>query len=269
MTDILAKIIDTKRDEVAALKTSPIATEFTQMAADQPPTRGFAKALTAAAKSGYGLIAEVKKASPSKGIIRADFDPSAIAKAYEAGGATCLSVLTDRQYFSGDMSFMATARAACSLPILRKDFMIDPLQVMQSRAHGADAILIIMAAVDDGLAAELEAAATDLNMDVLVEIHNHDELERARLLQSPLLGINNRDLKTMETRLETAEDLLKNFPKNRIAVAESGLSAQADLTRMARHGARCFLIGEALMRHDDVMTATKTILNNPLPPQVT
>ena len=265
MSDVLAKIIDTKRGEVAAIKASPIAKDFVQMAADQAPTRGFAHALSAASKDGYGLIAEVKKASPSKGIIRTDFDPAAIAASYEAGGATCLSVLTDEVYFQGHMDFMIAARAAVSLPVLRKDFMIDPMQVTEARAHGADAILIIMAAVDDALAAELEDAAFGLGMDVLVEIHDSDELARAAKLKSPLLGINNRNLKTMETRLETAEELLGNFPEGRIAVAESGLFTPEDLTRMAKHHARCFLIGESLMRQEDVTAATKAILANPLP----
>ena len=265
MADVLAKIIDTKRDEVAALKASPIAGDLASMAADQDATRGFADALRSASDTGYGLIAEVKKASPSKGLIRADFDPEAIAKAYQSGGATCLSVLTDQDYFKGHMDYMVAARGAVDLPVLRKDFMIDPLQVTEARAYGADAILIIMAAVDDALAAELEDAAMALDMDVLVEIHDAEELDRARGLKSPLLGINNRNLKTMETSLNTAETLLQNFPENRIAVAESGLFTPDDLARMAKHHARCFLIGESLMRQDDVEAATKAILSNPLP----
>lgn len=265
MTDVLAKIIDTKRDEVAALKASALSADLAAMARDQSPTRGFTSALEAAAQSGYGLIAEVKKASPSKGLIRADFDPATIATAYQAGGATCLSVLTDEVYFKGHMDYMIAARAAVDLPVLRKDFMIDPLQVTEARAHGADAILIIMAAVEDALARELEDAAFALNMDVLVEIHDAEELDRARNLASPLLGINNRNLKTMETSLTTAETLLQNFPEGRIAVAESGLFTPDDLARMARHHARCFLIGESLMRQDDVEAATKSILSNPYP----
>ena len=265
MADVLAKIIDTKRDELAALKASSLAHDLTAMAADQDVPRGFAKVLTKAADTGYGLIAEVKKASPSKGLIRADFDPTSIAKAYQQGGATCLSVLTDMEYFKGHMDYMVAARAAVGLPVLRKDFMIDPLQVIEARAFGADAILIIMAAVDDGLAAELEDAAMALDMDVLVEIHDAEELDRARALQSPLLGINNRNLKTMETSLTTAETLLQDFPENRVAVAESGLFTPDDLARMAKHHARCFLIGESLMRQDDVEAATKAILSNPLP----
>lgn len=265
MSDVLAKIIATKHDELKAIKADPKSQDYAKMAADQAPTRGFAKALEAASASGYGLIAEVKKASPSKGIIRADFDPEAIAKAYQAGGATCLSVLTDEDYFKGHMDYMVAAREAVSLPVLRKDFMIDPLQVTEARAYGADAILIIMAAVDDALAAELEDAAFSHGMDVLVEIHDAEELERARQLTSPLLGINNRNLKTMETKLETAEELLADFPENRIAVAESGLFTPDDLARMARHSARCFLIGESLMRQENVEDATRAILKNPLP----
>ena len=265
MADVLAKIIDTKRDEVAALKASPIASDLPRMAKDQSAPRGFAQALDKASHEGYGLIAEVKKASPSKGLIRADFNPENIAKAYQAGGATCLSVLTDEQYFQGHMDYMIQARAAVDLPVLRKDFMIDTFQVTEARAHGADAILIIMAAVDDALALELEDAAFDLGMDVLVEIHDAEELDRARKLKSPLLGINNRNLKTMETNLQTAVGLLGNFPEGRIAVAESGLFTPEDLALMAAHDARCFLIGESLMRQDDVEAATKAILANPVP----
>jgi indole-3-glycerol phosphate synthase len=264
-SDILAKILATKRAEVAALKACTVAADFPQMARDQSPPRGFAQALATASAQGYGLIAEVKKASPSKGIIRADFSPETIAACYEAGGATCLSVLTDEVYFQGHMDSMVLVRDAVALPILRKDFMIDPVQVAESRAYGSDAILIIMAAVDDTLAAELEQAALSLKMDVLVEIHNAEEMERAKSLTSPLLGVNNRNLKTMETCLTTAEELLKVFPENRLAVVESGLSAPDDLARMARYGGRCFLIGESLMRQDDVTLATKTILANPLP----
>jgi indole-3-glycerol phosphate synthase len=265
MVDVLAKIIDTKREEVAALKASALAADLAAMASEQSVPRGFAKALDAASQDGYGLIAEVKKASPSKGLIRSDFDPEAIARAYQAGGATCLSVLTDRDYFQGDMDYMVAARAAVSLPVLRKDFMIDPLQITEARAFGADAILVIMAAVDDALALELEDAAFALGMDVLVEIHDAEELDRAKALKSPLLGINNRNLKTMETSLTTAETLLQDFPKERIAVAESGLFTTDDLARMAKHHARCFLIGESLMRQDDVEAATASILSNPLP----
>jgi indole-3-glycerol phosphate synthase len=263
MADILAEILSTKREEIAALKSSPLAADLSRMALDQPPPRGFASALRTASKDGYGLIAEIKKASPSKGLIREDFDPAAIAKAYQAGGATCLSVLTDQTYFRGRLDDLVAARAAVALPVLRKDFMIDTVQVTEARAHGADAILIIMAAVDDGLAQELEDAASDYDMDVLVEVHNSEELDRARQLKSTLLGVNNRNLKTMETSLQTAAGLLSDFPENRIAVAESGLSSPDDLALMADHGARCFLIGESLMRRDDIEAATKAILASP------
>jgi len=265
MGDVLATIITTKKDEVTALKARTTAADLSAMAADQSPPRGFAQALREASRQGYGLIAEVKKASPSKGVIRADFDPPAIARAYENGGATCLSVLTDREYFQGAMDYMIAARAAVRLPVLRKDFMIDPIQVTEARAHGADAILIIMAAVSDAQAHELEDAATTLGMDVLVEIHDRDELERARRLSSPLLGVNNRNLRTMKTDLATGEDMLRAFPADRIAVAESGLNSPADLAQMAGAGARCFLIGESLMRQQDVAAATRAILANPVP----
>jgi indole-3-glycerol phosphate synthase len=265
MSDVLERILGTKREEIAALKSSAQATDLPRMALDQSKPRGFAAALRSASKDGYGLIAEVKKASPSKGLIRADFNPATLAKAYQAGGASCLSVLTDEIYFQGRLSDMVAARAAVTLPVLRKDFMIDIMQITQARAHGADAILIIMAAVDDALAAELEDAALDYGMDVLVEVHDAEELVRARHLKSPLLGINNRNLKTMDTSLQTAVELLCDFPKDRIAVAESGLFTPDDLTRMASHGARCFLIGESLMRQDDVEAATKAILESPMP----
>ncbi|XDZ64725.1 indole-3-glycerol phosphate synthase TrpC [Alphaproteobacteria bacterium LSUCC0684] len=265
MADVLATIISTKEDEVASLKASAVAADLNAMARDQSPPRGFITALRNASDQGYGLIAEVKKASPSKGVIREDFDPPSLARAYENGGATCLSVLTDRKYFQGDMDFMVAARTATKLPVLRKDFMIDPVQVTEARAHGADAILIIMAAVSDTLARELEDAAMSLGMDVLVEIHDRDELERARGLASPLLGVNNRNLRTMATDLATGEDMLRAFPEDRIAVAESGLNSPADLARMAGAGARCFLIGESLMRAEDVEAATRAILANPIP----
>ena len=265
MSDVLAEINAHKLTEIASLRTKIDQTDLEALAKEADAPRGFTKALRNASKSGYGLIAELKKASPSKGLIRADFDPVTLAKAYEAGGATCLSILTDEKYFQGHKDYLVHARAAVSLPVLRKDFMIDPLQVTEARAFGADAILIIMAAVDDGLAAELEDAAMALDMDVLVEIHDAEELDRSRALKSPLLGINNRNLKTMETSLTTAETLLQDFPENRVAVAESGLFTPDDLARMAKHHARCFLIGESLMRQDDVEAATKAILSNPLP----
>ena len=265
MADVLATIIETKEKEVADLKASPIAKDLAQMARDQSPPRGFAASLQAASTIGYGLIAEVKKASPSKGLIREDFDPALISKAYQAGGASCLSVLTDQDYFQGHMDYMVAARAAVNLPVLRKDFMIDTVQVTEARAHGADAILIIMAAVDDHLAHELEEAAFAYGMDVLIEIHDAEEMARARALKSPLFGINNRNLKTMETSLQTAVKLLGDFPDGRLAVAESGLFTPDDLALMASHDARCFLIGESLMRQDDIEVATSAILANPHP----
>lgn len=267
MSDVLAKIIEGKRDEVAALKRQKTLSELENEAAAASPVRGFADALAAASAKGYGLIAELKKASPSKGLIRADFDPATLARAYEDGGATCLSVLTDGPWFQGSSAFLVAARDAVSLPVLRKDFMIDPIQITEARALGADCILLIMAALDDVLAAELEDYAFALGMDVLIEVHDRDELARAAALRSRLMGINNRNLKTMEISLDVGAAMLPHLPADRIAIAESGLFTPADLARMAACGARCFLIGESLMRADDVSAATSTILANPVPPQ--
>ena len=265
MSDVLAKIIEGKADEVAQLKRETSRSDMEAAASAASPVRGFTAALAAASATGYGLIAELKKASPSKGLIRADFDPASLAAAYEAGGATCLSVLTDRPWFQGAPEFLVAARNAVSLPVLRKDFMIDPIQIAESRALGADCILLIMAALDDEQALELEACAREFGMDVLIEVHDGSELDRACKLKSPLMGINNRNLKTMEISLDVGAAMLPALPEDRIAVAESGLFQPSDLARMAGAGARCFLIGESLMRADDVASATATILANPVP----
>lgn len=261
--DILDKIKAYKLDHIAACKQArPLADlEITARAAS--PTRGFADRLINAGREGYGLIAEIKKASPSKGLIRADFNPPELAIAYALGGATCLSVLTDGPSFQGHDDFLTAARDAVDLPALRKDFMYDPYQVVEARALGADAILIILATVSDAQAAELEAAALDWKMDVLLEVHNEAELDRASALKSPLMGINNRNLNTFETTLDTTRTLSRLVPADRTIVCESGLNTAADLADMARYGARSFLIGESLMRQDDVAAATRRLLASP------
>ncbi len=264
MSTILDRIKTYKLDEVAARKAAHPLAEVEAAAKAAPPPRGFADRLIDATREGYGLIAEIKKASPSKGLIRADFDPPALAKAYAEGGATCLSVLTDGPSFQGDDTFLTDAREAVDLPALRKDFLYDPYQVAEARALHADCILIIMASVDDAQAAELEAAAMDWGMDALIEVHNEAELERAALLKSCLIGINNRDLNTFVTDLEVTRKLSRLVPADRTIVAESGLSTPDDLADLARYGARAFLIGESLMRQDDVAAATRRLLSSPL-----
>lgn len=260
MANKLDEICATKREEVAARKAVQSLGDLDRLAATQTAPRGFRAALDAKAEAGFGLIAEVKKASPSKGLIRAEFDPPAHASAYEAGGAACLSVLTDAPYFQGHEDYLIAARAACALPVIRKDFMVDPWQVAESRSIGADAILVIMAAVDDGLAAELEVAALERGMDVLVETHDADEFERALKLQSRLIGVNNRNLKDFTVDFARTYELVSHAPTGCTFVAESGLGSHADLLAMAANGVRCFLVGESLMRQDDVMAATRTLL---------
>ena len=264
MSDVLTRINDDKRALVAARKAARPLSEVeaaARAANETNPPRGFIRALGAAVEAGrYGLIAEIKKASPSKGLIRPDFDPPALARAYREGGATCLSVLTDEPYFQGCDDYLLAARAAVDLPVLRKDFMVDPYQIAESRALGADCILIIMAALSDAQAKEIEDAAIAWGLDVLVEVHNREELERALALKTPLLGVNNRNLKTLAVDIATTEELAAHVPADRMLVAESGLYSPADLSRMAAVGARCFLVGESLMRQEDVTAATRALL---------
>lgn len=258
--DKLQEICATKRDEVTARKAVISLADLDRLAAVQSAPRGFRAALETKAGNGFGLIAEIKKASPSKGLIRADFQPASHAKAYEAGGAACLSVLTDAPYFQGHEDYLIEARAACTLPALRKDFMIDPWQVAEARSIGADAILIIVAALDDGMMVEIESAALEYGMDVLVEVHNEAEMERAARLKSRLIGINNRDLKRFVTDLGATERLAPLAPKGSLIVSESGIGSHTDLQRLAKAEVRCFLVGESLMREDDIRAATRNLL---------
>ena len=260
MTDKLAEICATKRTEVAARKAATSLATLEAQAAAQTPPRGFERALRDKARTGFALIAEIKKASPSKGLIRADFQPADHACAYAAGGAACLSVLTDAPYFEGHEDYLIAARAACALPVLRKDFMVDPWQVTEARAIGADAILIIVAALDDAMMAEIEAAARERGMDVLVEVHDEAEMDRAARLKSRLIGVNNRDLKRFVTDLAVTERLAPLAPEGTLLVGESGIASHDDCLRLARAGVHTFLVGESLMRQDDIAAATRVLL---------
>ena len=260
MTNKLTEICATTRAEVDRRMATTSTSALESLAAAQTPPRGFRAALDAKAASGFGLIAEVKKASPSKGLIRADFNPADHAASYQAGGAACLSVLTDAPYFQGHEDYLIAARAACTIPVLRKDFMVDPWQVLEARAMGADAILIIMAALDDGQAAEIEAAAVALGMDVLIETHDEDEFDRALRLKSRMIGVNNRNLKDFSVDFARTYELVDRAPPGCTFIAESGLTSHADLIAMSERGVRCFLVGESLMRQADLESATRTLL---------
>ena len=257
----LEEICATKREEVAARKRERSLADLASLAHQQSAPRGFRAELEKVQRSGFGLIAEIKRASPSKGLIREDFDPAAHARAYAAGGAACLSVLTDAPFFQGHEDYLIAARAACDLPVLRKDFMVDPWQVAEARAIGADAILIVVAALEDGAMAEIEAAAVDHGMDVLVEVHDEAEMGRAVRLKSRLIGVNNRDLKSFRTDLAITERLAPLAPEGTLLVGESGIASHSDCERLARAGARSFLVGESLMRQTDVAQATRALLN--------
>ena len=260
MSDTLARICAETRAETARRRTTRPEAALREAIAAADAPRGFERALRRAAASGYGLIAEIKRASPSGGLIRPQFDPPALARAYAEGGAACLSVLTDAPWFQGEAAHLQAARAAVALPVLRKDFTLDPWQVLEGRAMGADCILLILAALSDAQAQELEAAALALGLDVLAEVHDRAELDRALRLRTPLLGINNRNLKTLRTDLATTEQLAAHVPADRLMVAESGIGSHADVLRLAAHGARCFLVGESLLRQADVAQAARALL---------
>ena len=261
--DKLAEICAVKREEVSRRKLQTSLAELQDRAASAPPPRGFRAALEHKARAGFGLIAEIKKASPSKGLIRPNFQPAAHARDYAAGGAACLSVLTDEPYFQGSDTYLKDARAACDLPVLRKDFMVDPRQIVESRALGADAVLLIVAALDDAALHEMEALAFDLGMDVLVEVHDEAEMERAARMRSRLIGINNRDLRRFATDLGVTERLAPLAPPDAVLVGESGIASHEDLLRLADAGVRSFLVGESLMRRDDLTAATRELLQGP------
>ncbi|MGY9019249.1 MAG: indole-3-glycerol phosphate synthase TrpC [Alphaproteobacteria bacterium] len=266
MDNVLERICADKRQHIVACKAIRSFDEIESAARKTVVPRGFANALRRASTDGYGLISEIKRSSPSKGLIRPDFDPATLAAAYQSGGTTCISVLTDTPYFDGNDEHLVAARNAVNLPILRKDFMLDPYQVYEARALGADCILLIMAALSQNDAIELEKIANSLGMDALLEVHNHDELEQALTLQSDLIGINNRNLKTLKTDTATTKLLASKVPSDKLLISESGLNTPGDLAEMASAGARCFLIGESLMRQDDVAEAVRNLLANPVLP---